>query len=222
VRRERAALAHYEAALRAVAGGRPTRLRLHDPSGTRPPRVLPVARWYGGLHAGDRALLDRCTGPTLDVGCGPGRLTAALARGGRPALGIDISPHAVALARGRGAPARRGDVFAISGEGTWRHVLLADGNIGIGGDPARLLRHCARLLVPGGDILVEVDRPGAGSWHGPVTLHLGGAPSRPFPWAAVAADDLAALADRTALALLETWTEARRWFARLAAVPPTR
>jgi hypothetical protein len=96
-------------------------------------------------------------------------------------------------------------------------VLLADGNIGIGGNPLRLLRHCTRLLTPGGDILVELDPPGAGSWHGPVTLHHRGVHSRPFPWAAVAADDLAALADRAALTLLESWTEAHRWFARLSA-----
>ena len=217
---DRLALAHYGTALRAAAADRSTALHLHDPTGTRPPRRLPLARWCGGLQPGDDALLTRCTGATLDVGCGPGRLAAALAVRGRAVLGIDISAHAVALARGRGAPARRADVFAIPDRPDWRHVLLADGNIGIGGDPANLLRRCARLLVPGGDVLVEVDPPGAGSWHGPVTLHLGDRPSRPFPWAAVAADDLAALADRAALTLLETWTEAHRWFARLTPGQP--
>jgi SAM-dependent methyltransferase len=160
--------------------------------------------------------LARCTGPTLDVGCGPGRLTAALARTGRAVLGIDISPHAVALARRRGAPARRADIFTVPDRAVWGHVLLADGNIGIGGDPPRLLRRCARLLAPGGTILVELDPPGAGSWRGPVTLQHAGTTSTPFPWAAVAADDLAALADQAALTLLESWTEARRWFARLS------
>ncbi len=211
-----AVLTQYGAALRAAAEGRPAPLHLHDPTGTRPPRAVPIDRWCGGPQPGDHALLARCTGATLDVGCGPGRLTVALTRAGRTALGIDISPDAVALARRRGAPVRHADIFTVPAGPNWRHVLLADGNIGIGGDPARLLRHCARLLDPGGDLLVELDPPGTGSWHGPVTLHHHGTHSRRFRWAVVAVDDLAALADRAALTCLETWTEARRWFARLA------
>lgn len=38
-------------------------------------------------------------GPLLDVGCGTGELTMFLARQGHEALGIDISPRAVATAR---------------------------------------------------------------------------------------------------------------------------
>jgi len=38
----------------------------------------------------------------------------------------------------------------------------------------------------------------------------------PFPWAAVAAHDLDALARGAALRVLDRWTEARRWFAHLA------
>jgi hypothetical protein len=35
--------------------------------------------------------------------------------------------------------------------------LLANGNIGIGGYPGELLRRCARLLAPGGALLIEVE-----------------------------------------------------------------
>ncbi|MFF5972075.1 class I SAM-dependent methyltransferase [Streptomyces sp. NPDC012769] len=38
-------------------------------------------------------------GPVADVGCGPGRVTAYLARAGADAFGIDLSPRMVALAR---------------------------------------------------------------------------------------------------------------------------
>src|SRR5262249_61510991 len=76
--------------------------------------------------------------PTLDVGSGPGRLTVALAECGIPALGIDVTPYAVHLARAAGALTLLRDVFGrVPGAGRWMTVLLADGNIGIGGEPVR-------------------------------------------------------------------------------------
>jgi SAM-dependent methyltransferase len=211
------ALAYYGAALRRAAAGEATVLHLVDPRAARPVRELVPGDWCAGPRPGDRGVLARCTGPSLDVGCGPGRLAAALATAGVPALGIDVSAEAVRQARHRGAPARRADVFGpVPEAGTWRHVLLVDGNVGIGGDPHRLLNRCRELLAAGGDILVELDPPGAGSWRGEVVLRHRGRTSRPFPWAVLAADDLGALAERVALSVLESWMEARRWFARLA------
>ena len=209
------ALAVYDAALDRAAAGVPAVLTLRDEFGAE--QRVDAASWCRTHLPGDRRLLDRCAGPTLDIGCGPGRLTLALNRRGHPALGIDISAAAVRLARARGATALRRDVFApLPGQGRWRHLLLADGNIGIGGDPARLLRRCRRLIGPGGTVLVEVDPPGSGSWSGPVALVDDRRTSAPFAWAFIAADDLAALAGAAALRHIETWTEAGRWFARLA------
>jgi SAM-dependent methyltransferase len=178
---------------------------------------LDPAAWCGDDIPGDASVLARCNGPTLDVGCGPGRLVAALTRQGLPALGIDISAVAVRLARQRGAPAVRRDVYAaLPGHGRWRRLLLADGNIGIGGDPHRLLRRCRELVAPDGQVLVEVTAPGTRSWSAPVTIRpAAGPPSTPFRWASVALPDLPALATATALRILETWTEADRWFARI-------
>ena len=65
----------------------------------------------------------------------------------------------------------RRDLFGpLPGEGTWAHVLLADGNIGIGGDPLRLLRRAARLLRPGGTVLVETDARHRALWRGTARL----------------------------------------------------
>jgi SAM-dependent methyltransferase len=208
------ALAHYGTALRRAASGRPADLHLIDPVAQRPVRRMSAGDWFADRTPGDESLLARCTGPTLDVGCGPGRLVAALSARGLAALGVDVSAEAVRQARRRGAPARRACVFGPV-EGGWRHLLLADGNIGIGGDPERLLRRCHDLLASGGDILVELDPPGAGSWRGQVALSVGDRVSSPFPWAAVAADDLDVLAHSAALAVLERWVSARRCFARL-------
>jgi SAM-dependent methyltransferase len=205
----------YSHALRRAATGAETALDLVDPVGGTPVRRLRPTDWCGPLRDGDAALVDRCSGPTLDVGCGPGRLAGALVATGVSALGVDVNAEAVRQARRRGVPTVHRDVFgALPGEGRWRHVLLADGNIGIGGDPYRLLARCRDLLHPAGDVLVELDPPGTGSWRARVALRHGGRVGSPFPWAAVAADDLAAIAERAGLAVLETWREGTRWFAR--------
>ena len=48
---------------------------------------LPVARWSGPVSEADESMLASAQGPVLDVGCGPGRLTAALhQRGSQPAV----------------------------------------------------------------------------------------------------------------------------------------
>ena len=93
------------------------------------------------------------------------------------------------MTRRRGGVALRRDVFdPLPGEGRWSHVLLVDGNIGIGGDPGVLLRRCAGLLRRGGTVLVEVDPPGA--WavararvRRPATARAGRGPV--FRWARV-------------------------------------
>jgi SAM-dependent methyltransferase len=208
-------LAAFDAVLRRVHAGRPVTVTIRDDSGAD--HQVDPAAWCRDHVPGDRALLTRCFGPTLDVGCGPGRLTGALNRLGHPALGIDVSAAAVRLARARGATALRRDVFsALPGHGRWRQLLLADGNIGIGGDPHRLLRRCRELLDPDGRIHVELAAPGTRSWSGDALLRVDGTVvGAPFRWGVLAAHDLAAVADANALQALAIWTEADRWFATL-------
>ena len=173
-------------------------------------------------------LVARAQGTVLDVGCGPGRLLAALAAHGLHPLGVDIAPEAVSLARRAGGAAVLASVFgALPAEGDWDTVLLADGNIGIGGDPAHLLRRCAQLMTRTGQILVEVGRPGSESRRERVHLHdavLGCGAW--FPWATLAADRLPEAAADAGLQVIDTWSAAEtttthrrkdtRWFAALA------
>lgn len=189
------------------AGGRRTR--------------LPVRRWHGRAEPAVRALVDRCTGPAVDVGCGPGRVTAELTARGLVCFGIDTSPAAVRLTRRRGAAALRRDVFdPLPGEGRWTNILLVDGNIGIGGDPAALLRRCAQLLRSGGTVLVELDAPGAGLWRGRAYLAWGPAARAPrrgpdFRWARLGVDAAEELAAEAGLRLRAVFALDDRWFAEL-------
>lgn len=179
--------------------------------------ALPTERWRSELSPGDDVLLRHCTGPTLDIGCGPGRLTAALLDRGVPALGTDVSPVAVRLARAAGAMAVRRDVFHHQpGEGRWRHALLADGNIGIGGDPIRLLRRVRELLRRGGSALVELDPPGGGLRHGPVRVATGSADGRWFPWAWLGAEMIGDVAAAAGMSTRWVRESGGRWFAEVA------
>src|SRR5258706_9753771 len=150
----------YGVALHQAVHGRDGQLDMLDPAGRTVGR-LDAAEWTAGLRRGDRAMLDRCRGPTLDVGCGPGRLAAALTREGRSALGVDICPEAVRQTQRRGAPAWHGNVFGeLPQEGSWSSVLLADGNIGVRGRPPRFAHRRGARRCPGGTLPARRRRPG--------------------------------------------------------------
>jgi SAM-dependent methyltransferase len=199
----------YEQALAGVAAPEVERA-----DGTARPLL---ARQWLTAAPGDESLLGRCAGPTLDVGAGPGRLTVALAERGVPALAIDITPYAVALARSLGALALQRDVFGyVPGTGRWATVLLADGNICIGGDPVALLRRARELLARDGSVVTEVSPPGSGSRGEQVRLRTAAGPGPWFPWAWVGADQIGALAAAAGLLVTRSWADAGRWFALLA------
>ena len=66
---------------------------------------LPIDRWLADADAVDEQILAGVEAPVLDLGCGPGRHLAALRAAGKRGLGVDLSPVAVEIARGRGADA---------------------------------------------------------------------------------------------------------------------
>lgn len=182
------ALAAYEAGL----SGEPCWLIERD--GSR--RLLPVRQWCADAHPADATMLAAAVdsgGPVLDIGCGPGRLVAELLRQGVPALGIDVSRTAVRLARARGATVELRDVFGpVPREEHWRCALLADGNIGIGGDPRALLRRCAELLDRTGIVVADLSLTTQGIRRSIVHLQAcsddGASVGGPLPWAEVGVD----------------------------------
>ena len=176
--------------------------------------ALDIGRWLAPTDAVDESVLDRCRGPVLDVGCGPGRFVSALAFRGIAALGVDISETAVALARGQGFPALLRSVFgALPGEGRWPTVLLMDGNIGIGGDPLRLLERTGRLLRARGEVIVEVTAPADLDEVVDVSFTENGHPVGPsFAWAAVGLPALARYAVDADYTVGRAWAAGGRTF----------
>jgi SAM-dependent methyltransferase len=102
----------------------------------------------------------------LEIGCGPGRLTWALARRARRVVAVDVSPRMVDVARrnlagvdnvlllvGDGsslAPVRTGAVDLVYSALTLQHLPRASLVLGY-------LSEAARVLAPGGDLAVQLN-----------------------------------------------------------------
>lgn len=184
------------------------------------PQPLPTHAWLACASAADRAVLTHCQGPTVDIGCGPGRMTEALALAGHRVLGIDVVPEAVHQTRTRGVPALRRSVFdPVPGEGRWGTALLADGNIGIGGDPVALLERARELLAPDGRIVVDLAPWGTGVVTRQVRLETTHGLSGGFAWTAVGADAIQAVAHAAGLGQATSHRYADRWWAVVEARP---
>ncbi|HEV2798004.1 MAG TPA: methyltransferase domain-containing protein [Nocardioides sp.] len=184
------------------------------------PVALPVHLWSRAADEVDHALVELCDGPTIDIGCGPGRMTEALATRGHITLGVDVVAAAVTMTIDRGVPALRRDVFdRLPGEGRWHTALLADGNIGIGGDPVRLLQRARTLLVPGGRVVVELDGPGTAGVSCWASLEASDRRSRPFRWATLGVDDVHRVAAAAGFDVLRVRRLGDRWVAVL--IEPT-
>ncbi len=189
-------------------------MTLHTDAG----HVVPIdaTRWHQAANEADLSAVARASGPALDVGCGPGRIVAALRSAGVPALGIDISAAAVALARDRGAAALQADVFGgVPDAGSWSTALLIDGNIGIGGDPVALLTRLAELVDPSGRIVAEVERPGTPTHGRRARVCHDSHFTDWFEWARVSEVELRACAVVSGWYVADAWSVVDRWFVEL-------
>ncbi len=168
-------------------------------------RVLPAHRWLGdrGLPNGsepsdevfDETVTQMCSGPTIELGCGPGRLVARLIRRGIPALGIDRSATAIRLT-----------------------VLLVDGNVGLGGDPRRILGRAAELLCSHGHCVAEFDAEAVGIRTRWVRLESARDVGPWFRWASVGVDSATTLAGQVGLTLTSIRLIGGRVIANLTAL----
>lgn len=176
---------------------------------------MATERFRGAADDIDRDVIRSASGPILDIGCGPGRMVRAGILAGEIALGIDISRAAVDIATTAGLPVLRRSVFQdLPGEGTWGAALLIDGNIGIGGDPRRLLTRCHELVRPGGRLIVEAHAESRRDRVFDAILIDDEARSgAPFPWAEIGVIPLRRLAAESGWSGLREWRRAGRSFA---------
>lgn len=176
-----------------------------------------VGRFHRDATVAERRLLRGLIGPLIDLGCGPGRMVKAATRSGISSLGVDLSTDAVDAAILDGLAVLRRSVFEpLPLEGRWASALLLDGNIGIGGDPTRLLARCAQVLAPDGVLIVEA-HPDADRDHtfdGTVTDQDGRTSDR-FAWAEIGARALADRSTATVMRFDECWIADERTFCRL-------
>ena len=100
-------------------------------------------------------------GRLVDVGTGTGRMIELLGHRARSSLGIDRSPEMLRLARGRieasglvRAEVRRGDMYALPGGDGSVDTLVLHQVLHFADDPAAVLGEAARLLAPGGQLLI--------------------------------------------------------------------
>ncbi len=132
-------------------------------------RVYEHPRWYfapfdeWAPHL--QKAVERVRGRTLDIGCGPGRVTLPLQRRGVDVVGLDHSPLAVRICRKRGVTdVRLLSVTQVSANrlGTFDTILLIGNNFGLFGNYKRarwMLRRLHRMTTPSGRILAESTDP---------------------------------------------------------------
>jgi SAM-dependent methyltransferase len=120
---------------------------------------------YGVLHRLLRDELALRAAPSrplraLDAGCGTGFQTAILLELGYETVGVDVSAGLLEVARRRlaGATLLHGDLEALPCRDAAFDVAVSCGStFSFLGDPARALREVARVLRPGGRVLLEVE-----------------------------------------------------------------
>jgi ArsR family transcriptional regulator len=108
-----------------------------------------------------RALADRPLGRLVDVGTGTGRMLELFGGDAEHALGIDRSPEMLRLARAKlaeaglaGADLRQGDMYALPLAAASANTVIIHQVLHYAQQPSAAIAEAARLLGPGGRLLI--------------------------------------------------------------------
>ena len=123
-------------------------------------RSLPVAE--SEVEAAiARALADSAIGRLVDIGTGTGRMIELFAPRAEQALGIDRSPEMLRLARAKLAEAgldaaelRQGDMYSLPLKAESADTVIIHQVLHYAQNPAAAVAEAARLLSPGGRLLI--------------------------------------------------------------------
>lgn len=146
-------------------------LRAERVAGTRAYFEAHAGGWDGirSLHVADeavegailRALDGRSCGHLLDVGTGTGRMIELLAPRALSATGIDRSPEMLRVARGKLEAAdlgmcqvRQGDMYALPQDDLSIDTVVIHQVLHYAENPAAAVAEAARVLSPGGRLLI--------------------------------------------------------------------
>src|SRR5690349_10016400 len=114
--------------------------------------------WFRGFRRFILPLLDAAAGNRhdlrlLDCGCGTGYNVRLLQRYGR-AFGFDLTPAALAYARDLGARAVRADISSIPFQSDSFDIVTSFDVLQYAADDHATMKELARLLRPGGTLIV--------------------------------------------------------------------
>lgn len=102
----------------------------------------------------------RATGRLVDIGTGTGRMIELFGRTAEQALGVDRSPEMLRLARvkiaeaGLSAELRQGDMYALPMASGSADTVILHQVLHYAQNPAAAVAEAARLLAPGGRLLI--------------------------------------------------------------------
>ena len=108
-----------------------------------------------------RALADAPLGRLIDIGTGTGRMIELFAPSADHALGVDRSPEMLRLARvklaqaGLSAELRQGDMYALPLSSGAADTVILHQVLHYAQNPAAAVAEAARLLSPGGRLLIR-------------------------------------------------------------------
>ena len=121
----------------------------------------------------------------LDIGCGAGRMLELLSPRAENAIGVDLSSAMLGVARAqleksglRNVQLRQGDIYALPVDGEVIDLAVVHQVLHYLDNPARALREAARVLAPGGRLIVVDFAPHPRKSCGKNTS-IGGSASRP-------------------------------------------
>lgn len=108
-----------------------------------------------------RALAGREVGRLVDIGTGTGRMIELFGAEASQAVGVDRSPEMLRLARVKLAEAglqtaelRQGDMYALPLPGSFADTVIIHQVLHYAQQPAAAVTEAARLLAPGGQLII--------------------------------------------------------------------